>query len=58
MAGLGNAVRIVVETTEGDIFTREFQQLLKQVNDFSAVRCQSLRGEIYMDTECAVDRGY
>ncbi|MFC6672028.1 efflux RND transporter permease subunit [Marinobacterium aestuariivivens] len=33
LAGLGNAVRIAVETTEGDIFTRDFQQLLKQVND-------------------------
>lgn len=33
MAGLGNAVRIVVETTEGDIFTREFQQILKKVNN-------------------------
>lgn len=33
LRGLGNSVRIIVETTEGDIFTREFQELLKQVTD-------------------------
>lgn len=31
--GLGNAIRISVETTEGDIFTKAFQEILKQVHD-------------------------
>jgi predicted RND superfamily exporter protein len=33
LKGIGNAVRIAVETTEGDIFTKEFQETLKQVHD-------------------------
>ncbi len=33
LSGLGNSVRITVETTEGDIFTAEFQELLRQIND-------------------------
>ena len=33
LSGLGNALRIVVETTEGDIFNKEFQETLKQIND-------------------------
>ncbi|WOH38182.1 MMPL family transporter [Thalassotalea fonticola] len=33
LKGLGSAVRISVETTEGDIFTKEFQDTLKQVHD-------------------------
>lgn len=33
LRGLGNSVRIIVETKEGDIFTREFQDLLKQITD-------------------------
>jgi predicted RND superfamily exporter protein len=33
LKGLGSAVRIAVETTEGDIFTKEFQETLKQVHD-------------------------
>ena len=33
LKGLGNSVRIIVETTEGDIFTAEFQQLLKDMTD-------------------------
>ncbi|NNF15775.1 MAG: RND family transporter, partial [Gammaproteobacteria bacterium] len=33
LAALGNSVRVVVETTEGDIFTKEFQETLKQVTD-------------------------
>jgi predicted RND superfamily exporter protein len=33
LSGLGNAVRITVETTEGDIFTAEFQEMLRQVTD-------------------------
>lgn len=33
LKGLGNAVRISVEATEGDIFTKEFQETLKQVHD-------------------------
>ncbi|NQY48130.1 MAG: RND family transporter [Colwellia sp.] len=33
LKGLGSAVRISVETTEGDIFTKEFQEVLKQVHD-------------------------
>jgi predicted RND superfamily exporter protein len=30
---LGNSVRIIVETTEGDIFNTEFQETLKQITD-------------------------
>ena len=30
---LGNSVRIIVETTEGDIFTAEFQETLKTITD-------------------------
>lgn len=33
LKGLGNGIRISVETTEGDIFSREFQETLKQVHD-------------------------
>ncbi|WOX06809.1 efflux RND transporter permease subunit [Microbulbifer pacificus] len=33
LADLGNVVRIVVESKEGDIFTPEFQEVLKQVTD-------------------------
>jgi predicted RND superfamily exporter protein len=33
LAVLGNTVRVIVETTEGDIFTPEFQETLKQVTD-------------------------
>ncbi|MEY8198893.1 MAG: MMPL family transporter, partial [Colwellia sp.] len=33
LKGLGNAIRISVEATSGDIFTKEFQETLKQVND-------------------------
>lgn len=33
LAGLGNSVRISVEATDGDIFTAEFQETLRQVTD-------------------------
>ena len=33
LSGLGNSVRIAVEATDGDIFTPEFQETLKQVTD-------------------------
>jgi hypothetical protein len=33
LADLGNVIRVVVETEEGDIFTSEFQQVLQQVTD-------------------------
>ncbi|MEH6588666.1 MAG: MMPL family transporter [Halioglobus sp.] len=33
LSGLGNSVRITVETTEGDIFTAEYQALLQQITD-------------------------
>jgi len=33
LADLGNVVRIIVESKDGDIFTAEFQQVLKQVSD-------------------------
>lgn len=33
LKGLGNSVRITLETLDGDIFTREFQELLKQATD-------------------------
>lgn len=33
LAGLGNVVRIAVETRDGDIFTEEYQQTLKQITD-------------------------
>ena len=33
LKGLGNSVRIIVETTEGDIFTAGFQELLKDMTD-------------------------
>jgi len=33
LAGLGNAVRITVQTREGDIFTEEFQDLLRRITD-------------------------
>jgi predicted RND superfamily exporter protein len=33
LKGLGNAVRIIVETREDDIFTAEFQDLLRQITD-------------------------
>ena len=33
LSGLGNSVRITVETTEGDIFTAEYQDLLRRITD-------------------------
>ena len=33
LAGLGNSIRVVVSAKEGDIFTAEFQQTLKEVTD-------------------------
>ncbi len=33
LTGLGNAVRISVETTEGDIFTKEYMETLRQISD-------------------------
>jgi len=33
LAAMGNAVRISVETTEGDIFTPEYQDLLREITD-------------------------
>ncbi|MEM1110387.1 MAG: MMPL family transporter [Pseudomonadota bacterium] len=33
LKGLGNSVRIIVETKEGDIFTPEFQALLREITD-------------------------
>lgn len=33
MAGLGNAIRISVENTQGDIFDKSFQETLQQIHD-------------------------
>ncbi|WP_175580217.1 efflux RND transporter permease subunit [Kineobactrum sediminis] len=33
LKGLGNSVRIIVQTTEDDIFTAEYQDLLKRITD-------------------------
>ncbi len=33
LSSLGNTVRIVVETREGDIFDKDFQETLRQIND-------------------------
>jgi len=33
LTGLGNAVRIAVEATEGDIFTEEYLETLRQISD-------------------------
>jgi len=33
LASLGNSIRIIVQTTEGDIFDKEFQEALQQIND-------------------------
>ncbi len=33
LKGVGNAVRIAVENAQGDIYTKEFQETLKQVHD-------------------------
>lgn len=33
LAGLGNSIRVVVAATDGDIFSAEFQDTLKQVTD-------------------------
>ncbi|MEQ9462238.1 MAG: MMPL family transporter [Haliea sp.] len=33
LKGLGNSVRIIVETREGDIFSAEFQDLLQRITD-------------------------
>jgi len=33
LKGMGNAVRIAVETTQGDIFTPEYLQTLQKIND-------------------------
>ena len=33
LRGLGNSVRVVVETTRGDIFDKDYLEALKQIND-------------------------
>ena len=33
LRGLGNSIRVVVENTQGDIFDRQYQDALKQIND-------------------------
>ncbi len=33
LKSLGNSIRIIVQTTEGDIFDKEFQDVLQRVND-------------------------
>jgi predicted RND superfamily exporter protein len=33
LSGLGNSLRVVVQAEQGDIFTAEFQNTLKQVTD-------------------------
>ena len=33
LKSLGNSIRIIVETTEGDIFDAEFQDTLQRIND-------------------------
>ena len=33
LKSLGNSIRIIVETTEGDIFDKEFQEALQHIND-------------------------
>ncbi|MDH3990187.1 MAG: RND family transporter, partial [Gammaproteobacteria bacterium] len=33
LASLSNSVRIIVATSEGDIFDKEFQEALRQIND-------------------------
>jgi predicted RND superfamily exporter protein len=33
LAALSNSIRVIVETTEGDIYTPEFQDTLKQITD-------------------------
>ena len=33
LSGLGNAVRISIETTEGNIFTEEYMETLRQISD-------------------------
>ena len=33
LRGLGNAIRVVVENTDGDIFDPQYLEVLKQVND-------------------------
>lgn len=33
LRGMGNTLRVVVENTKGDIFTREFQDQLQKIND-------------------------
>ena len=33
LSGLGNSIRITVQTTEGDVFTEEFQSILRQITD-------------------------
>ena len=33
LSGLGNSVRISIETTEGDIFSAEYMETLRQISD-------------------------
>ena len=33
LASLGNSIRIIVQTREGDIFDKDFQEALRQIND-------------------------
>src|ERR1035437_3727419 len=33
MRGMGNTIRVAVENTKGDIFTKEYQEQLQKIND-------------------------
>ncbi len=33
LASLGNSIRVIVETTDGDIYDKEFQEALRKIND-------------------------
>ena len=53
LTGLGNAVRISIETTEGDIFTQEYMDMLRKISDevFFHSRCCPFRRQVAVDTE-------
>ena len=59
LRGLGNAIRVVVENTDGDIFDPQYLEVLKQVTDELILDpwCRPRVGEVAVDPGGALDRG-
>jgi len=59
LVGLGNTVRISVETTKGDIFTAEYLEVLRKINDevYLLAGSPAILHEVALDFIHALDGG-